>query len=279
MRRPGKELVNAVVPAHERTASVEPPPTVIKRELIEGSASWKSLPVAPSHSADEVEAGSPLRDKLDRREANPPIETTVEAPRLNSSAASNAISALIAGTSIARRKTPIPGPVDIPSEQTRPQPRLSVPDVDNDETKTTDTEGKDKDGLAIFDFNESSPVESSTTSRPRIDLAKVTNNARRHSSIPGLSTGEEKRPEIKPKANTNLSSFHSRTGSGGGVKSASASNLTRSASISKTSVKDKKVGALPVSNSSVDLKAVATASGTGNLRAERAASRRKSMML
>jgi hypothetical protein len=144
-----------------------------------------------------------------------------------------------------------------------------------------------KDNLAIFDFTDSSPADTATNSRTRInELAKAARNARRHSSVP-TSLPDERKPERFEKPEGALLSLHKRTGSGS-VKSSSTPNLSRSTSTSSSrlnSVRDKKVG-LPPSISGIELKAKIDAADeepkareTTALRAERAASRRKSMMI
>ncbi|KAF2266704.1 hypothetical protein CC78DRAFT_566761 [Lojkania enalia] len=300
MRRPGKELVDAVAAHPARRSSVEPTPSstsakmFIKGELVE-SDSWKSLP-SGSIREEEAGVGSPLREKLGRRDGSQSVELAAgqEQPKLNSSAASNAISALITGSSIAKRKAPTtsdPGVLTLVKNTVEPAAKSKiVTDSPNSSTdiKATATDELDKNNLAIFDFTESSPNDSAFTSsnRPRIDLAKVAKATRRHSSIPASSTSEGRKLETKTISEGSLSSLHPRNGSVSGSKSSSTSSLGRSTNAStstaKTSMREKKVGPLPTSSSTTDLKSAAEKSGTsstGSLRAERAASRRKSMML
>lgn len=266
MRRPGKELVDAVPTTHGKRTSTEPPPT-IKREPNDANLALNSVPLTTHRGADEDgEAGSPLREKLGRKEGSQNSENGSEPLKLNSSAASNAISALISATGTTKRKT---------SGSSTSSATNGTGVVSTAKSSTVKEEENVKDNLAAFDFTDSSP------NHPRVDLAKVAKN-RRHSSVPASSATEERKSDLKTKSSGTLPSLHSRSGSGAGVKNVSTSSLARSTSSSSTkstSVKEKKVAALPTSGSNIDLKAVAEASETGSLRAERAASRRKSMML
>jgi hypothetical protein len=287
MRRPDAKLVDAIV---ERRASVDPqtaPSTTckptIKRETVE-ELGWKPVSAIPGRTGEEeVETGSPLRQKLDRRETgqdskSSPASETVE---VKVSTASKAISALINETSTAKRKAAIPTTntsksVSVPLDATtltKPTPREPI----------VKSEEPDKDNLAIFDFTDSSPADTTTNPRTRItELAKAARNARRHSSVPASILPEERRPERSDGA---LPSLHKRTGSGN-VKSASATSLGKSTSTARlNSVKEKKA-LLPVGSITADLTAKVDAVETerhakeiGALRAERAASRRKSMIM
>ncbi|KAF2794354.1 hypothetical protein K505DRAFT_374714 [Melanomma pulvis-pyrius CBS 109.77] len=292
MRRPGKELVDAVqLPPDKRTSggSQTAPLTSGKVSFQHGSdgtnSAWNALPSTTIRSADE-ELGSPLRQKLDRREGSQGQDSGVvtEPPKLNSSAASNAISALL-NASISRRKSTTSHPTTSSAEpDTKLQP-TTIKTNDTTDTISAAAKQEEKDNLAIFDFTDSSPADR----KPRNDLEK---NSRRHSTAVPSYTIEERKQEIeskaKPKSNSSLPSLHTRMGSGSGVKS--ISHLNKSTVSSRNLVKDKKPsGALPTSGSSIDLKTAAIAAeghmsnvvgrGTGSLRAERAASRRKSMML
>ncbi|KAL5120557.1 hypothetical protein ACEQ8H_001576 [Pleosporales sp. CAS-2024a] len=280
MRRPDARLVDAIV---DRRTSVEPqpaPPTTgkstIKRESAE-EMGWKPASALPERAGDdEAETGSPLRQKLDRRETGQESKTlpATETLDMKASSASRAISALINETSTARRRV-----VSTTQPATNSAPESTQVNTENGPTtKQPIIKQEPKDTLAIYDFTDSSPADMAVNSRTRInELAKAARNARRHSSVPATALSEDQKPEGA------LPSLHKRTGSGN-VKSSSTSSL-----ISKTSsasrAKDKKV-VLPASGSSVDLKSkVATADEerkareTTALRAERAASRRNSMLV
>jgi hypothetical protein len=262
MRRPGKELVDAVQSSSDRRTSVEP---TIKAEPNEMGSAWKSLPPAPARGQDEgPEAGSPLREKLVRKDGGQGADAQPEAPKLNSSAASDAISALISATSTVKRRAPTA--------------ESMVDTTKFTSTKSSTANSEEKDSLAVFDFTESSPNDP-PMSRPRVNLAKTARSSRRHSSVPASAVTEERMLEPRTKTERSLPSLHQRTGSGVGVKSSSTTNLASSTNIPKTTLKDRKTGTLPTTNSNIDLTASVDASSMGNLRAERAASRRKSMML
>jgi hypothetical protein len=249
MRRPDAKLADAIVPHNDRRTSVESqsaPLTAgrvtIKRETGE-EASWKPVSAPAKAGEEEAELGSPLKQKLDRRETGQDSKNASpsESVQLGSSTASKAISALINETSTARRRTT--------------------------ETTTTkeSTESKEKDNLAIFDFNDSSPAELAANPRSRItDLAKAARNARRHSSVPTPTDADE-----TEKAPT-LPAAHKRTGSGT-AKTTGIANLAKSTSAARLSAKEKEK----------DKKTAAEEekSATSALRAERIASRRKSMLL
>ncbi|KAF2117557.1 hypothetical protein BDV96DRAFT_679348 [Lophiotrema nucula] len=289
MRRPGKELVDAVQPQHDRRQSAEPiAPMTTSKAFIKGESietdGWKTLPAASGRSQDP-EFGSPLREKLGRKEGGPGAEPVgmPEQPKLNSSAASNAISALIQGSNASKRKPVSEANTSslTSSTSTASRPReTSVKFASSTDVKTPEDQEQGRDSMAIFDINDSSPYEGA--GRPRVDLAKIA-KARRHSSIPASASPEERVSEVKSRPDGILPSLHNRTSS---IRSASTTSLgkstTTSTSTGRIVPKEKRVGVLPSSSSSVDLKTAAEGSGssvTGSLRAERAASRRKSMML
>ncbi|KAF2466987.1 uncharacterized protein BDR25DRAFT_267752 [Lindgomyces ingoldianus] len=290
MRRPGKELVDAVYLHHGGRSSTEPASSTsaVKHESGEGPESWKALTSANGRGRDdEGEVGSPLREKLGRREGGQGMETGdfPEQPRLNSSAASNAISALIAGSGASRRKSQAPSTAQIVSNFTNVPVEPVVRSLPS-AMKQTNPVKEDKDDLAIFDFKDSSPSDPPANTRPRIDLAKPARSARRHSSVPTSSTPEERKAEIRGKASAgSLPSLHTRAGSGSGTRSVSFSGPGPSNTATNTArfaTREKKTAVLPTSESNLDLKVTVGESGVGNtgsLRAERAASRRKSMML
>jgi hypothetical protein len=284
MRRPDAKLVDAIV---ERRTSVEPqtvPLTTSKPTVKRESADelgWKPVSaIAGRVGEEEAETGSPLRQKLDRREIgqegkSPPSSDSIE---VQASSASKAISALIDETSTAKRKQAPSAPTLNPASDSSGQKTQSKPITKDPIIKQ---EGV-KDNLAIFDFTESSPAEIAANPRARInELAKAARNARRHSSVPTSSLPEERKTERPEGA---LPSLHKRTGSGN-VKSSSTTTLGKSTSSRHVGAKDKKPG-LPPSNSSIDLKAKVDIveeerkiRETTALRAERAASRRKSMLM
>jgi hypothetical protein len=295
MRRPDAKLADAVV---ERRTSVEPqniPSTIVKREA-NGEIAWKPVSAVSGTAVDEeAEAGSPLRQKVDRREQDSKTLPALTEPEERSTT-SKAISALITETSTAKRKmaTSTTKPATEPTVAKGQDPSVLA------ETIVVKQETQDKDNLAVFDFTDSPPAEATSNQRAR-ELAKAARSARRHSAMPapGASSVSEERRAEKEKSEGALPSLHKRTGSGG-VKSTSATSLARSSSTNgiprstssarTTGVKDKKpagAGELPGSASTNDFKAKGNGAEdvkvrdreTSALRAERAASRRKSMML
>ncbi|KAF2018215.1 hypothetical protein BU24DRAFT_345095, partial [Aaosphaeria arxii CBS 175.79] len=269
MRRPGKELVDAV--QSNRRTSTDPTPSASgsatgKRENKEVDSTWKGLPTKANGGDDEAEIGSPLREKLGRREEG---VTIAEPATLNPSAASQTISALMAGSKRKEASTATnttAATASVRSVEEKPVKK---------ESSSTD-KARSKDNLAIFDFTDSSPNDGAAPTRPRIDLAMASRNARRHSSVPASATSEERKSILKRKED-GLPTLHSRAGSGSGASTKASS----STGLSRTS-RDRKVNDLPASGSASDLKAAALEdkeSKTHSLRAERAASRRKSMMV
>jgi hypothetical protein len=248
----------------------------VKREPGENSSAWKTQSSAAGKSAGDVEPGSPLREKLGRRDGAQATETAPEPPKLNSSAASSAISALISATS-AKKKAQATSPVTAPAA-TNENP-VSTDPVSEAETAIARPDNPDRcaeegaaseenDNLAVFDFTDSSPNDP-PMSRMRVDLGKASRSARRHSA---LSTSSTATSSTEEKGSTGLPHPHSRFGSNGTTKSTGI-NSSRSNGVSKTSTKDKKPSGMGTTG--------ATQSDTkaGSLRAERAASRRKSMLL
>jgi hypothetical protein len=285
MRRPDAKLVDAII---DRRTSVEPQtaskPT-IKRETSE-ELRWKPVSaIAGRAGEEEIETGSPLRQKLDRRETDQEAKTSPasEPAEVKLSTASKAISALINETSVAKRKASTATSTLPIVDPEPPEPRVQTKAASKEVIVKQES---GKDNLAIFDFTDSSPADSATNPRTRIaDLAKSARNARRHSALPTSSIPDDKKVD-KPEGA--LPAVHKRTGSGN-VKSSSTSSLGKSTTASLArgnSVKDKKPTNLPPSGSSFDLKAKMDAGEedrklkeTTALRAERAASRRKSMLV
>ncbi|KAF2834022.1 shugoshin [Ophiobolus disseminans] len=304
MRRPDAKLVDAIV---DRRTSVEPqavPSTTskptIKRETSE-ELGWKPVSAISGRTREEeVEPGSPLRQKLDRRETDQESKSSPasEPAEVKSSTASKAISALISETSTAKRKLTSSVPSVSRAVSEPPEVRSVTSALAKDSTTKQEHPDTDNDNLAIFDFTDSSPADTATNPRIRItELAKAARNARRHSSVPASSLPEEQKPEKHAKPEGALPSLHKRTGSGN-VKISSTASLGKSTSANSAtarlnSLKEKRI--LPPSSSSIDLKARANvappkgemsreekareAKEVSALRAERAASRRKSMML
>jgi hypothetical protein len=285
MRRPDAKLVDAIV---ERRASVDPqaaPSTTckpaIKRETVE-ELGWKPVSAIPGRTGEEeAETGSPLRQKLDRRETGQDSKSSpaCETVEVKVSTASKAISALINETSTAKRKAAAPTTNTSKSMSTAPDATTLTKPTPKEPIIKSEEPNKDK--LAIFDFTDSSPADINPRTRIT-ELAKAARNARRHSSVPTSIAPEERKHE---KSEGALPSVHKRTGSGN-VKNASTSTLGKSTSAARlNSVKEKKA-MLPASSSMVDLKAKVDAveeerkaRELGALRAERAASRRKSMIM
>jgi len=260
-------------------------------------SAWKPLGVVGGRSGEEEgEVGSPLRQKLGRIDGTQ--DTKADGVRLNSAAASHAISAMIEET---RRKSL--GTNGLPSAKVPFEPPGTASQATSNDSKTPAVKLERKDDLAIFDFNESSPpttVEPSSSatttasSRSRIDLAKAARNARRHSAVPApmAAAAEERRVESHSKQEGGLSAVHKRTASGS-VRSSSSSNpsLGRSTTLTKDVGRVKRgasantsastapaVSSLVNSASQMSLASKIEADGMGT-RAERAATRRKSMML
>jgi hypothetical protein len=277
MRRPGKELVDAVQPQHERRTSVEPTPSTanslnIKREQEESGLALNAIPTISDRSSNKSrDEGSPLRQKFGRRDV-----VEIAPPRLNSAAASHAISALISATSNSKRKaTGELGSVNGVTES------IAKSEMTIDSNEPPSVKDETKNHLAVFDFTDTSPNDSGHA-RPGNNLAKITKSSRRHSSIVATSSMEEQ-AEMRKAADGRLPHVNLRTGGLGVVKSSSTASLARTTNTMNPVAKDRKPGTLPSSGSSIDLKTTAegkgTGTGTGSLRAERAASRRKSMML
>ncbi|KAI4950639.1 hypothetical protein J4E91_004524 [Alternaria rosae] len=299
MRRPDAKLVDAVI---DRRASVDTqnvPSTLVKRDA-DGEIAWKPVStVTQPRAEEEPEAGSPLRQKLDRNQDSKASPASVTEPEERSTT-SKAISALITETSTAKRRvaTSTAGPVSEPLSS-----KSSDLPVSSKDTIAVKQAPQEKDTLAVFDFTDSSPADTGSNPRARVnELAKAARSARRHSAMPTSSTStvpDERRAE-RENAEGALPSLHKRTGSGN-VKSSSTTSLARSnstngiarsTSSARTAVKDKKpstVGSLPANASTNDLRTKVDGvedakvrdreRETGTLRAERAASRRKSMML
>jgi hypothetical protein len=289
MRRPGKELVDAVLSDQSQRTGMDPqiaPLTVGKVSIKQepDNALWKPLGAIGSRSGEEEgEVGSPLRQKLDRREGV--HDARADGPRLNSAAASQAISAMIEET---RRKSFGANGKGII------EPPGSALEATCHESKVPAVNLNNKDDLAIFDFNESSPpttIEpSATSSRPRVDLAKAARSVRRHSAVPApLASKSEGRHESEHKKDESVPTVHKRTASGSTrISSTSSMGLGRSAAVAREKERAKRgIGAgdgpadLHSSSnaSSVPLQAKLENDAISSLRADRAASRRKSMML
>ncbi|PSN64009.1 hypothetical protein BS50DRAFT_576635 [Corynespora cassiicola Philippines] len=275
MRRPGKELVDAIYP--QGRPSIEPQSASSTSEKIfiksepEGSA-WKSMPSGTERAGgEEAEQGSPLRQKLDRKEGGQEAKCGSESEQLNinPSAVSNPIPALMSASNT-KHKPPVSESVST--------------DATNDSKPSGLNEEVDEK-MAVFEFTESSPADK-PSQVSRIELAKAA-RSRRHSSVPTSSATEERKSDSESKKSRGaLPSLHSRTGSGGS-RGSTSSSLSKSTASMRMASREKRAGGLPSSGGSSSLRAKLdaaeeaknTASSTATLRAERAASRRKSMML
>lgn len=282
MRRPSKELVDAVVVDHSRRTSVEPPTSappsahiMIKEEPQDSP--WKPLGDASRlRGVEGTESGSPLRQKLDRKEgAN---DTKPDRPRLNSGAAGRAIEKMIEETSTAKRKSltsigmlPLKDATDdsASGDKNDNQPREKMVEEDGD--------------MAIFDFNESSPTASApakTDVRPKMSLASAVRAGRRHSSVPTIAPTdtENRRTEPSTRVNGGLPAIHKRTGSGAMKTDAPVSGLAKSTAVARSSMKERRLGGPPSSGSN-STRVGSGEQGVRESRSERTASRRKSMMV
>ncbi|KAL5380431.1 hypothetical protein DPSP01_007753 [Paraphaeosphaeria sporulosa] len=277
MRRPSKELVDAVIVDHSRRTSVEPPRSapssahVVIKEEPEDSP-WRPLGAAgDARGGDAPELGSPLRQKLDRKEGIQDV--TAERPKLNSSAAERAIEKLIEQTKSEKRKSLTSAGVPLSADDTRPHERS--------EPKSKETTAESDNDMAIFDFNESSPAAGASTAtsvRPKISLASAARERRRHSSIAAVSPPDPDDRKSEPSARVaSLPSVHKRTGSGSVKTGAPAAGLAKSTAAVRSSMKEreKRAGEKLPSGS----EGLRESRAERVERAERIASRRKSMMV
>ncbi|KAF2745631.1 hypothetical protein M011DRAFT_446820 [Sporormia fimetaria CBS 119925] len=269
MRRPGKELVDAVIPSTGRKSSVEPT-SAIKKEPEEQNSAWKSLPTTAGATAEYQEPGSPLKEKLSRKEGGQGSEAVGDMPKLNSSAASNAISALISATSTAKRRSSVTF--------------AKLPSPSSEAVASASSTDDQKDRLAIFDYNDDTPDKPPLTqNRPDSKIAK---SSRRHSSAPTSTSPDDRASTIerKPLPEGALPSLHSRpTGTASHTRKASdpySLNRSSSPTAKPASSKDpnRRVGRTHTDAEAKSAEATTT-EGLRKERAERAASRRKSMML
>ncbi|KAF2809654.1 uncharacterized protein BDZ99DRAFT_520989 [Mytilinidion resinicola] len=236
MRRPTKELADAVGPKPEdrRSMSAEPATSdrsklrdvVVKREKEEGSDSaWKRLQKPNEAERDEVgEKDSPLSKKAGRQMAQAGQQggNDLVPPTQYPSATAHAISKLVSATANSRRKSvqiaeADRGPERIDRSQEHPQEKDMA---------------KDKDGLAIYDFTDSSPTDAPTTGRSRIDLAKQTKTSRRHSSVPASGT----LPSILKQPSTSRSSSSSNLAGKSVDERKSSSTMKRSSNTTSSGV-------------------------------------------
>jgi hypothetical protein len=312
MRRPDAKLVDAVVDRRTSVETQAAPSTIVKRES-NGDIAWKPVSAVSGRGGeDAAEVGSPLREKLDRRDQDSKISPATE-PSQERSTSSKAITALIDETSTAKRKAAAAKSLSETVEAQHREQHAPMQDIIDVKQEIQE------DKLAVFDFTDSSPADTVANSRARIsELAKAARTARRHSAMPATSSSttttttaadKEDRKAEREKAESVLSSLHKRTGSGS-IKSSSTTSLARNPSANSLArstssaritagVREKKAsggGSLPVSASTIDLRVKADGTAaekdgevrvrdrerereTSTLRAERAASRRKSMML
>jgi len=275
MRRPGKELVDAVQSDSCRRTSIDPQPPssapdtdAAKQES--DSSTWKPIGVPGLRTGeDEAEMGSPLRQKQDRNEVT--LDGKPDPLKWSSAATARQISAMIEET---RRKS-LGLPVKPTSEELKLEPMA-------DEKLQTQSSEFDNE-MAIFDFNESSsPVVAPPSSRPLVELAKVARAARRHSSIPASTATDGKRSDISTKSEGTHSAPHKRA-SNNGIKSITTTTSSKSIAAARTSSKERqsRASALAPSGSNSDFKARngSEEQGVDSVRSDRAASRRRSMMV
>ncbi|KAL1797458.1 hypothetical protein ACET3X_004064 [Alternaria dauci] len=300
MRRPDAKLVDAVVDRRTSVETQHVPSTLVKRDA-DGEISWKPVSiVSQSRGEEEAEAGSPLRQKLDRNQDSKASPASFEPEER--SVTSKAISALITETSTAKRRVSSLNAGFVSEPVTAKSIDLPLQDKD---TIAVQSEPKEKDSLAVFDFTDSSPADPTTNPRTRVnELAKTARSARRHSAMPAssASTSLEGHKAERERVEGALPLLHKRTGSGNVKSSSSTMSLGRSNSangIAKGTSSARTAGAkerkstdtasVPAGANTTNVTAnVDGAEGikvrdrereTSTLRAERAASRRKSMML
>ena len=188
MRRPTKELVDAVgAEERARIAQAEndaSKPIVIKQEEEEADALpiWKTNDPKMDERA-RPEPISPLGNKIGaaylpasviterrRRTIVPAVKDDTLVPEKPTSGASSAIAALAAGIQRSKRR----GPEGEPSEDVESRERT----------------GKPPEATSIYEFTGSSPVDPSGkhASEPsKEELAKTMRSSRRHSSVPASS--------------------------------------------------------------------------------------------
>lgn len=282
MRRPGKELVDAVNADQASRASLDSQsfPTSVSKILADqdqDGSSWRPVGAGTSVGRMPEEAGepgSPLRQKLDRKEGQD-LQLTASESKQNPAAAADLI----------------PTPSDETGATTKRRISTSF-------ASATTTSGADnaavtskqsaarRDDLAVFEFNESSPVNdeklvaASNHSRSRLELAKAARSARRHSSVPLSGTSEDLNAGLsgKMQRSDNGSSTHKRTASGS-TRSSSTSSLARSTSVARASAKERDRKSSAVLPSGVNGTSKGDSDVVGNARAEKAASRRRSMIV
>ncbi|KAF2491007.1 hypothetical protein BU16DRAFT_574948 [Lophium mytilinum] len=271
MRRPTKELADAVGPKQEDRGSMSAEPAtgdkskrrdvVIKREKDEGSDSaWKSLPKPNEAERDEVgEKDSPLSKKAGRQmaQAGQQSANDLVPPTQYPSATAHAISKLVSATANSRRKSVQIAEVDRGRDDSERRDRTR-------EHLHEKESAKDKDGLAIYDFTDSSPTDAPTTGRSRIDLAKQTKTSRRHSSVPTSGSSNSSSgtlPSILKQSTTSRSSSSSNLAGKSVSERKSSSTVKRSTTTTSSGV------------------ASGDESAGGSGREGRAAGRRRSMMM
>ena len=296
MRRPTKELVDAVVPDGRRSTSAKPdevsaPPTTVEKEKAklctaivkrggdEGNGSaWKSLPSAAGGSAgaaDDVgEPNSPLGKKTARQnqgQGQAQDEAPAGPPTLNSSAAANAISALISASATSRRR-PV-AQASNPESEKRPVP----PDLLG-ERKEKEKEKEKQSHLAVFDFTDSSPLDTAS-GRPRVDLAKQAQAGRRHSSVPASAAGAL--PAVSAKRGAGVRSVSAAGVAASREREREREKGSREVRQAKSSAPLRSSSSCCSSSSSTVNSGAGDESGgeKGSGRGERAAARRRSMML
>jgi hypothetical protein len=306
MRRPDAKLADAVVDRRTSVETQTAPSTLVKRDA-DGEVAWKPVSAVSGQAGEEeAEVGSPLRQKVDRRDQESKTSPATGPPEERSTT-SKAISALINETSTAKRKASASQPLTKPASEPTTT-KIQDQQLPSKDTIAVKQEPKESDNLAIFDFTDSSPIDTTNNPRPRIpDVAKASRTARRHSAMPATTDRENssKLEKEKEKPEGALPSVHKRTGSGN-VKSSSSSSSSSSTSLSRSissgsatlsanfakstsssarnssaavSKEKEKKSAAVASSSDARAKEDAKDRETSSLRAERAASRRKSMML
>ncbi|KAF2100804.1 hypothetical protein NA57DRAFT_74401 [Rhizodiscina lignyota] len=236
MRRPGKELVDAVGRGGRPT--VIKPERTTKRERQDGDTSiedWTRLPTESASSKEREgeligEVNSPLQNKValsraQEQHADEEPEPQRMDPRIDLGVLDlTAISGPASITSAMRKRLGRPSQV-LPAV-------ISEADVEG----MTDEK---RDSLAIFDFDESSPQGSQPSSseklRNKLDASKA-RSSRRHSSVPSMlaasdataANGGATEGLIRSKTMTNLTRPSSRVGtSTSGTAAGESLNVAR----------------------------------------------------
>jgi hypothetical protein len=258
MRRPTKELCDAVGKDGKPLSVTGMGNRVTeKSEPIEDGGAWKSLPSISSRDSAGIESGSPLSKKSSSAPTRVPTLATKNSESCADEQAPSQHPESSAVISAILRDTRVKKPQTTNGTTTMQAPDPTSQNLSRDNKKDLSGEENKRSSLAIFDFTSSSPPRD-IADKQRPDSREGTRGSRRHSSISSITgTSSKAKPD-------------DAAGRGSSKATSTSAKHKRQSSVESGPA---------LASFQGQLHDDASAQGLGVGRSERAAARRRSMML